>query len=67
MSIASGHRAEWAAIIKAADDTQGQSDDERFAAAYQAATEVKVKLITFAEYDALLARASKRVPELPEK
>jgi hypothetical protein len=54
MSIASGFRAKWSAIMEAFDATAGQADDHRFTLAHQAASEAGVKVITAKEWDALM-------------
>jgi aspartokinase-like uncharacterized kinase len=45
VSIASDFRSKWSALIRSADETRGQNDDARFAAAARAADEVGCLLI----------------------
>ena len=56
MSIASGFRGKWSTVLRSADETRGQNDDARFAAAARAADDAGLHLVGKVEIEALVSR-----------
>ena len=66
MSIASGFRAKWGLVVKAADDSAKQNPDARYAACWRAADDADLTLVEKRAIVSLMDRITELQTEIAE-